>query len=191
MSVTAKQLAHTGAQGKEIDAIVHDQIKVIDDRLLHAPRTWGRNILSYEMPTSFPSILGLEKVNAQRIVYTSVIKSLDKRGFEVRVLLEQDRTTLFIAWVTDLSAEEVEAMNSLIVSKKIRRDQLDGFLRQGGAPAPQTAGAVRAGLAKPPPAMKVADRGREMLPRSGLTPAETAARAAQVISTAELDILKS
>jgi hypothetical protein len=189
MAVSAKQLSKTGAQGKDIDAIWREQIQIIDDRLTRAPRTWGRNVVTYDLPTSFPGILGLEKDNAQRIIYTSIIKSLDRRGFETRILLESNRTTLYIAWVTDLSAEEVEAMNALIVAKRISRgEELDRFVRQGAAPAPQTAAAVQAGRAKGPPAMKVAERGRTMLPRGGMTEPDPPSTAAA--STAELDILR-
>ena len=36
MSVTAKQLSKSGARGKDLDAIVREQLQIVDDKLLRA-----------------------------------------------------------------------------------------------------------------------------------------------------------
>ena len=126
MSVTAKQLSKSGARGKDLDAIVREQLQIIDDKLLRADRTWGRNVVAHELPT-LVALPGLDKQNAQRIVYSAVIRSIDKRGFETRLLLEDEKTTLYIAWVTDLEAGEVAAMNDLIRERRIQKAELPGF----------------------------------------------------------------
>jgi hypothetical protein len=167
MSVTAKQLSKSGARGKDLDSMVGDQLRLIDDKLLHADRTWGRNIVSHDIPVAL-SLPGLDKKDAQRIVYSAILRSLDKRGFEVRILLEQDHTTVHIAWMTDLDVEEVEAMNALIRSKRIQREGLDDFLRRGSVAAPHSATAARQGRADPAPPMTVGAGDQVMRPRGGL-----------------------
>lgn len=170
MSVTAKQLSRSGARGKDLDAIVREQLQIIDDKLLRADRTWGRNVVPHDLPTML-SLPGLDKKDAQRIVYSTILRSLDKRGFETRILLEPARTTLYIAWMTDLDVAEVEAMNALIRAKRIQREALEEFLAKGTVPAPRAATTVRQGRADPPPPMTVAATDQVMRPRGGLTAA--------------------
>lgn len=126
MSVTAKQLSKSGARGKDLDAIVREQLQIVDDKLLRADRTWGRNVVAHELPM-LVALPGLDKQNAQRIVYSAVIRSIDKRGFETRIMLENEKTTLYIAWVTDLEAGEVAAMNELIRERRIQKAELPAF----------------------------------------------------------------
>ena len=135
MSVTAQQLSKSGAKGKELDAIVREQLLIIDDRLQRAERTWGRNIVSQDLPTNFV-LPGLEKRDAQRIIYTAVVRSLQERGFKVRLLLDSDITTVYLEWVTDLNSTEVDAMNRLIRTVRIGPDDLEAYLdRRGEAPS--------------------------------------------------------
>ena len=127
MSVTAKQLSKSGAKGKDLDGIVREQLLIIDDHLQRADRTWGRNVIAHDLPTSF-SFPGLEKRDAQRIIYATIIRSLRERGFSVRLLLEVEHTVLYIEWVTDLNAEEVDAMNCLIRQVRITSEEVEAYL---------------------------------------------------------------
>jgi hypothetical protein len=191
MSVTANQLSKSGARGKDLDAVVREHIQIIDDKLLKADRTWGRNVVTHDLPIVL-ALPGLDKKDAQRIVYSTILRSLDRRGFETRILLEPDFTTVYIAWMTDLDIEEVEAMNSLIRAKRIQRDVLENFVQRGSAPAPRSALAVRQGRANPAPPMTVADDGI-MNPRGGMgTMLATETRATgSGISPAEVALLNS
>jgi hypothetical protein len=142
MSVTAKQLSKSGAKGKDLDAIVREQLLIIDDRLQRADRTWGRNIVSQDLPTNF-TFPGLEKKDAQRIIYTAIVRSLQERGFGVRLLLDPDRTTIFLEWVTDLNSEEIDAMNRLIRTVRISAEELEAFLARDERPHPAMPGGSR------------------------------------------------
>ena len=167
MSVTAKRLSTSGARGRELDAIVREHLQIIDDKLLHSERTWGRNTIIHDLPVNFV-LPGLQKPDAQRIVYSAILRSLDKRGFETRILLESDRTAICIAWMTDLDSQEVEAMSALIRSKRVTGSELEPFLAHGAVPAPHAASSVRAGVAAPPVQMRVVDAGAVMRPRGGV-----------------------
>jgi hypothetical protein len=190
MSVTAKKLSKSGARGKDLDAVVREHLQIIDDKLLKADRTWGRNVVTHNLPTML-TLPGLDKKDAQRIVYSTILRSLDRRGFETRILLEPDYTTIYIAWMTDLDIEEVEAMNALIRMKRVQRDAIESFIQRGAAPAPRSATAVRQGRAEPPAPMTVADT-NVMQPRGGMgaipLPADTRATPAG-ISSAEAALL--
>jgi hypothetical protein len=126
MSVTAKQLSKSGARGKDVDSIIREQLQIIDDKLLHADRAWGRNIVAIELPSSF-NILGLARQDGQRLVYSTLLRSLLNREFEVRLQMDKARTTLFVAWDADLDQEELDAMNKLIREHRIQAEELAGF----------------------------------------------------------------
>lgn len=162
MSITAKQLSKSGARGKDLDSVVREQLQIIDDKLQHADRIWGRNIVTHELPVMLTGIPGLDKKDAQRIVYSTILRSLNKRGFETRILLEEDQTTVYIVWTTDLDKKEVDAMNEVIRSKRIARDDVREFTsREGGISS-------ASGAPKP-----VTNRAKSMEPISR-TPAENA-----------------
>lgn len=162
MSVTAKHLSKSGARGSDLDAMVREHLQIIDDRLTKADRRWGRNVVPYDLPVVL-AIPGLDKKGAQLIVYSAILRSLEKRGFELRILLEDDRTTIYIAWMTDLDVDEVEAMTALIRAKRIERASIGSFVDRGSIAAPRAAR-----LAPPAAAMRVADAGRVMQPRGGV-----------------------
>jgi hypothetical protein len=174
MAVSAKQLSKSGARGKDLDALVREHLQIIDDKLLHADRTWGRNVVTYDLPVSL-TLPGLEKKDGQRIVYSAILRSLQKRGFEARILLIPDRTTIFIAWMTDLDVTEVEAMNALIRAARITEAEVPKFIQTGALPAPRSAIAAREGRAEPAPPMRVAGEDLEMRPRGGVKPEAGAA----------------
>jgi hypothetical protein len=200
MSLTAKQLSKSGARGKDLETIVHEQLALIDSKLRGAERTWGRNIVACELPM-LPALPGLEKKDAQRIVYSMILRSLDEREFDTKILLETERTVIYIAWMTDLDAKEVEAMNALIRNKRIQRADVNDFIQHGTLADSQSISAVRAGRAEQPRAMLVTEKGRVMRPRGGVTapvtappPAGAPAGGAAVtdgVSAAEVELLNA
>lgn len=147
MAITASQLSKSGARGKEMDNLVREQLQIIDDKLTHASRVWGRNVLIYELPTQYP-FQGLSKQDAQRIAYCAILRSLEKRGFEVRLQLERrpERSILYVAWNTDLDLEEVKAMNELIVKLRIESKDVPAFMQ------PRELAARKKALETPSPA---------------------------------------
>jgi hypothetical protein len=178
MSVTASQLSKSGARGKDLDAAVREHLQMIDDRLQRADRTWGRNVVVYDLPMSL-SLPGLNKSDAQRILYSMLIRSLDRRGFETKLFLTTERCALFIAWMTDLDVDELAAMNALIRAKRISSDEdIAAFVVQGSAAAPRSATAARQGRAPPVQPMKMANSG-VMQPRGGIEPPGARAEGAQ------------
>lgn len=175
MSVTAKQLSQTAARGKDIQNIIRDQIQLIDKKLLETPKVWGRNVVPCDLPTTI-AIPGLNKQDAQKIVYSSIVRSLESRGFEVRLLLTEAKerepaiSRIYIAWVTDLDVAEVEAMNALVKQKRIAPEEVEKFRTQGAIAAPRTALAARQGdpRAEHESRMTVTESRLVMRPREGV-----------------------
>lgn len=138
MSVTAEQLSKTGARGKDIDSIVKDRLQVIDRELVNHTTTWGVNLYQHALPTTF-NIPGLNKANAQRLVYSSILKDLIGRFGSKYVRLEisdkPEKTTLYIAWVTDVDKNEIDAMTSLIKAQRVETGGVQAWLDGLGRPA--------------------------------------------------------
>lgn len=132
MSVTANQLSKSGAKGKVFERIIREQLQVIDDRMQRADRVWGRNIVAHDLPTTF-SIPGLQKSDAQRIVYGSILRNLKdpKRGFKVRILLEPDRTVLYTEWETDIDEKDIRALNREIRDAQILPEEVEEYISPG------------------------------------------------------------
>lgn len=189
MSVTAKQLSNSGARGKDLDAVVREHLQIIDDKLLRADRKWGWNVVTYDLPVQF-SVPGLEKKDAQRIIYSTILRSLLKRGFELSLLLEPDLTTVAIGWMTDLDVNEVEAMNAVIRAKRIERAAFGEFIKKGALPAPRAVTAAREGRGQPATPLKLGE-GAVMNPRGGTAPGGSAdvRQTPAAASTAEQQLL--
>ena len=111
MSVTAEKLSKTGARGKDLQVIIKEHLRIIDDKLCRAEKSWGKNIVTYDLPTLF-GIPGLTKTDAQLIIYSAILRSLRDRGFELGLNLE--KSILYIVWMTDLNHEEMTAMKKLV-----------------------------------------------------------------------------
>jgi hypothetical protein len=130
MSITADKLSATGSRGRELDAVVRDVLVRIDDALVRADRVWGRNVVTHELESNY-NIPGLGKKAAQRVIYSTVVRSLRERGFTVRLVLEPDRSRLLIEWVTDLSDKEIDAMNRLIREVRLEASEVSSYLAGG------------------------------------------------------------
>lgn len=139
MSVTASSLSKSGARGKELSGVIRNQLDIIYEKCRRHERTWGKNVVAHDLPCNFV-MPGLSKKDAQRIVYSAIIRDLEEREFEVGLVLgnNPERTTIYISWVTDLKTDEIEAMNKIIRSHVLTKQKLKDFL----APAPSGAGRV-------------------------------------------------
>jgi len=127
--LTASKLSRLSVKIKELDIIIKEHLFIIDDKMLKSDKSWGRNVIVHELPTTF-IIPGVERKDAQRLIYSAVLKNLEKRGFEAKILLENNKTLLYIAWVGEYSKEEFDDMNKIIIKNRIMPDQIDNFVNK-------------------------------------------------------------
>jgi len=121
--VTAEQMSKSGAKSKDIERVVKEQLAMIDDKLQQTERSWGQNWKTYELPQTF-QIMGLEKKDAQRIIYSMIVTEMERRGFQVKLILEPDITLIVLGWITELNVAEVDAMNETLKRSRITRAEL-------------------------------------------------------------------
>ena len=119
MAVTAADMAARGAK-VEFQEHVDGQLKSIDAALEKHPLRWGWNVLSYELPRTFP--MGLSTADCQRIVYASIIASLRDRGFDVKVRLTSLHNVLFVGWNVNITPSDASRLTSVIKSACLASD---------------------------------------------------------------------
>lgn len=139
MSVTPDTLSASASRG--LDVIVKDVAALVDKAILDAPRQCGPNVATCELPTEFPTST-LRKADAQRVVYSSIIRSLQARKFtNVRIYLGKDdnKAVLVVGWVSELDQKDIAAMDRVISGARITKEELERL----------TSGATTYGAAAP------------------------------------------
>jgi hypothetical protein len=114
MSVTVAGLKEGSTTSKALLAeAVKNLLAFIDGRLQQHAQTWGINTVRCELPVTFPGI-SLERKKSQMIVYTSIVRSLESRGFKVALTLNEDTTIAAISWEDDITSADLAAMRGLL-----------------------------------------------------------------------------
>jgi hypothetical protein len=128
MSVTVKQITDMCIKNKDLDTLIKEQLQIIDDKLIHSDRSWGNNCITHSLPTTIIGITGLDKTDAQRIIYSTIICSLKKRGFTVKIVLDDSSTILYVSWKSELNDSSLETMNTIIRDNRINKQELHELL---------------------------------------------------------------
>ena len=122
MSITAKQMKKTNSFINDIELIVKEQLAIIDNKLLKSTRCWGKNMIIHELSITY-ILVGVEKKDLQKVVYTEIIKSLENRGFETALKLTNESAFLYIRWSSEFNSEEIEEMNKLLSIKCLKQNE--------------------------------------------------------------------
>lgn len=124
MSITAKKLNGNSLKNKDLDLMIKEQLQIIDDKILRSDKGIGKNFITHSLPTNVINIIGYEKADIQRVMYSSILCSLEQRGFKVRIMMEKDLTILYIEWIVEIENILLDRMNSILGEKRIDRDEL-------------------------------------------------------------------
>lgn len=127
--ITANKLSKLSVKVRELENIIKEHLFIIDEKMLKADKSWGRNIIIHELPTLF-SIPGIDRKDSQRMIYSSILKNLQKRGFEVKILIEVQKTIIYISWICEYSQDELKLMDSIIRDNRIMGSDIDNFINQ-------------------------------------------------------------
>ena len=159
MSLQAKTLCAAGASAHLIRDLVRDQRVVIDAKLSAAPKKWGRNVVAHDLPMTF-NIPGLERKDAQRLVYSALVLDLDARGFATMLCPTDTYATLYIAFDVNFGVGEVSAMDALLAARTLPPTRIAEWIAgrgpagAAGPPIHPTAAPAQS----TPPAMQTAER---------------------------------
>jgi hypothetical protein len=130
MSVTAKQMSQLCMKNRDIETIIKEQLQIIDDKLLHSDRGIGLSYITHSLPVIMVGINGMDKIDAQRIVYSTIICSLEKRGFTVKISLDDSSSIIYVAWKSELDQSSLDTMNIIIRNNRISKSELQSLIRK-------------------------------------------------------------
>jgi hypothetical protein len=129
MSITVKQISTMTLKNKDIDVIIKEQLQIIDEKIIQTDKSIGKNFILHNLPNMFPSIPNINKIDLQRIVYSSIITSLKNRGFDIKIVLDNNISIIYIEWKTELEEESLNIMNSIIKTNRINKEELDKIIQ--------------------------------------------------------------
>ncbi len=124
MAVTAEQVRHSIGMNGIMQGLVKDHLLRIDAIIEAHDRVLGINCVPYDLPVVL-EIPGMSTEDWQLILFSSLMKSLLDRGFTVKIRLAKESNVLYIAWVAEITEEELRAMRSII---RVNRVDDDSFL---------------------------------------------------------------
>ena len=125
--ITANKLSKLSVKVRELENVIKEHLYIIDEKMLKSDKCWGRNVIAHELPTIFV-IPGIDRKDSQRMVYSSILKNLQKRGFDVRILIEANRTMIYISWICEYSQDELESMDAIIKNTRILSTEVEKFI---------------------------------------------------------------
>ena len=126
---TADSVNNNAKLQANIDVIVKEQLEIINSKIINHNVCWGRNVITYQLPINFV-VNGLQKRDAQRIVYSKTISDLKKRKFEVRITLDpnDDKNLLYIAWKVGYDDKECSNMRKVIDDHIMEQHEIDAWV---------------------------------------------------------------
>ena len=117
-TVTAEALGKLGYMSASLEGITKEQLSMIDVALRSHINGVGENELMYDLPDCY-SIPGVPRKDAQLVIYSSIITSLEARGFRVGINVGESMAVLRIGWVSEMPKEEVDRMRKIITDHSI------------------------------------------------------------------------
>ncbi len=104
MSITAEQLGKRNDDG-EIYKIIKGQLDAIDSLLLSTEKGIGECHVLVPLPVCFPEVRSGSEDVVRTVVYSAILRSLEKRGFKVQLRAERTasggvRPHVRIEWIS-------------------------------------------------------------------------------------------
>ena len=115
----ASSLKSNESQKKCIKILVKDLLSNIDSELKETHKD-SKQHLETKLPITF-TVPNMNNADAQRIIYSSIIESLEKRGFIVEIEIKSTSTILYIRWLNDDEHKEIEIQNLILVKHARKR----------------------------------------------------------------------
>uniref|UniRef100_A0A6C0LLL4 Uncharacterized protein n=1 Tax=viral metagenome TaxID=1070528 RepID=A0A6C0LLL4_9ZZZZ len=116
--VTVSQISRSVLAGTTLNDIVREQLFIIDKKIIAIKKNIGENVLVYNLPVTFPNLQS-ERTDSRIIIYTHILKSLEKRGFEVKIKLSESQAIVTIKWTIGLSNEDLSTMERYLTEKSV------------------------------------------------------------------------
>ena len=113
MSLTVDQLNRNILDNSHVKDTIREQLDVIDKQITRQGQQFGENTLIYSLPVVFGNVTSDPSI-ISRIVYASIIKSLVKRGFNIKYIPSDTKPRLCIRWNIVVNESEIKAYDDYL-----------------------------------------------------------------------------
>ena len=110
----AERLKKNSLQKKSLKENIHGILRQLNDEILSA-KSVGNMEIKTTIPITFTSP-NMSNKNAQRIIWSSIIKELNEKKYRVSINPKGDKCTLLIKWISKEEEKVVKEQMDLIAS---------------------------------------------------------------------------
>lgn len=116
--LTAAQVSKSVLQGTIFNSIVKEQLLIIDKKILNASKRIGLNAVIYDLPITFMTT-HQNHTDTKIMIYYHILKSLEERGYEVKLDVSNVKAILKIEWVIGLDKSDITHMEKYLQNKTV------------------------------------------------------------------------
>lgn len=119
MSVNPQILARGTSFTQNIEPVVREHLAMIDRKLTEAGRKIGWNVVAVDIEAAFTTLRSLPQNDAQALVYSGIISSLEQRGFAVRTIIVQTKATFLIGYEIGLPQAQIDNLYRVVKKSRL------------------------------------------------------------------------
>ncbi len=112
-------------QGSLLQDYIEGQVTGFDHIINSHATRYGRNMIQLSLPTA-PDIAGLERSDAQRVLYAHLIGIYCRRGFDARLKMDEVRATLLLFFDVVIEASVDASMSRLLQARDVNPSTAEG-----------------------------------------------------------------
>tara|TARA_B110000908_G_C10264377_1_gene462232 strand:- start:1502 stop:1855 length:354 start_codon:yes stop_codon:yes gene_type:complete len=117
MLTSVQQLSGTTLRNTVITENINEILALVN-KLILRENTIGSNKIVFDLPIVFRNITFSPDI-AQSIIYFSVIKELEKKGYTVKINRTNEKPVLLIKWNSGINDDEINSMKKYLQEHSI------------------------------------------------------------------------
>jgi hypothetical protein len=121
MNISATQIQNTCTGTLVLETQVTTILKTFQSAIIDAAKNGSTSVV-VEVPTNF-NIVSMSNKTAQTIIYHRLIEVLEKKGFNVKLGMDDASVTYCIRWDIKTDSRDLVNMRNAIASHVIRNDK--------------------------------------------------------------------
>lgn len=112
MLTSVNHLSNVSLKNTVISENINEILSLINRNILKE-NTLGNNQIVFNLPVVFRNV-NISHEMASIIIYTSVVKELKNKGYEVKIKQDPNHPCLYIKWVSGVSSSEIDLMREFL-----------------------------------------------------------------------------
>ena len=118
MLVTAGEVRESCSGTQYVESSVKTILRTFHSEIMEAGKSGATSVI-VSVPTNF-SIVNMNNKTAQTIIYHRLIEALEKKGFNVRISMDNAVVTYCIRWDIKSDVKDLQQMREVIAAHIVR-----------------------------------------------------------------------